>query len=292
MIQQTLEETKKLVYPIIKNYLKDPVYPSQFKLNKNYQKEIDLYWEINNDYPSRNSKYLRPTFIRLIANSLGVNTKTVLRAAAAIQISQEWILISDDIEDDSDERRDKPTLHKIYGLELAVNASDALEAIMWKSIIDIENKKVIDEFYKIMMRTILGQAVEQIWTNKKIKTNIDQNTFVIDSKAGYYTVAGPLRIGAIIAGISGKRLDKITDFGLHLGRCFQIVDDILDYEQDKVEGKITIATSKGVDFAKKLAQDEKKIAKDIFNKDLKFLSHEPARTKLIELVDFILERDR
>jgi geranylgeranyl pyrophosphate synthase len=291
MIQQTLEETKKLVYPIIKSYLKDPVYPSQFKLNKNYQKEIDLYWKINNDYPSRNSKYLRPTFIRLVANALGVNTKAVLQASAAIQISQEWILISDDIEDNSDERRDKPTLHKIYGLELAVNASDALETVMWKSIVDIGNKKVVDEFYKIMMRTILGQAVEQIWTNKKVKTNIDQYTFVIDSKAGYYTVAGPLRIGAIIAGIKGKKLDKITDFGIHLGRCFQIVDDILDYEQDKIEGKVTIATSKGVEFAKKTAQNEKQIAKDIFDKELKFLSQEPARTKLIELIEFILERD-
>lgn len=291
MIQKTLEKTKKLVYPIIKSYLRDPVYPPQFKLNQKFQKEIDLYWKINNDYPSRNSKYLRPTFIRLVANALDVNTKNVLQAAAAIQISQEWILISDDIEDNSDERRNKPTLHKIYGQELAINASDALETIMWKSIIDIGDKKVIDEFYKIMMRTVLGQAVEQIWTNEKIKTDIDQYTFVIDSKAGYYTVAGPLRIGAIIAGISGKKLEKITDFGLHLGRCFQIVDDILDYEQDKIEGKITIATSKGVEFAKKAAQNEKQIAKDIFNKDLKFLSQEPAKTKLIELIDFILDRD-
>lgn len=291
MIQDTLEETKKLVYPIIESYLKDPAYPSQFKLTSKYKKEIDLYWKINNDYPSRNSKYLRPTFIRLVANALGVNTKTVLRAAAAIQISQEWILISDDIEDKSDERRGKPTLHKIYGQELAINASDALETIMWKAIIDIDSKKVIDEFYKIMMRTILGQAVEQIWTNQKTKLDNDQYTFVIDSKAGYYTVAGPLRIGSIISGVSGKKLDKITEFGLHLGRCFQIVDDILDYEQDKVEGKITLATSKGINYVKKIAEKEKLIARKIFDKDLKFLSCEPARTKLIELIDFILNRD-
>lgn len=290
MIQQTLEETKKLVYPIIEKYLKDPIYPAQFKLKSKYKKEIDLYWEINKDYPKRNSKYLRPTFIRLIANALGVNTKAVLQAAASIQISQEWILISDDIEDKSDERRGKPTLHKIYGQELAINASDALETIMWKSIMDIENKKVADEFYKIMMRTILGQAVEQIWTNKKTKLDDGQYTFVIDSKAGYYTVAGPLRIGAIISGVTGKKLEKITDFGLHLGRCFQIVDDILDYEQDKIEGKHTIATVKGIDYAKKLAKSEKNIAKSIFDKDLKFLNKEPARTKLIGLIDFILER--
>ena len=46
MIQQTLEETKKLVWPEIKKYLKDPTYPKQFALSTKYKKEIDLYWKM------------------------------------------------------------------------------------------------------------------------------------------------------------------------------------------------------------------------------------------------------
>ena len=291
MVQQTLEETKRLVWPVIKRYLKDPIYPKQFEIPDKYNPEVNLYWKINKDYPERKSKYLRPTLVRLIANALGINDKLVIQTAAAMQISQEWILISDDLEDKSDTRRDKPTLHKIYGQELAINASDSVETIMWKAIVDTKNKDLIEEFYRIMMRTTLGQAVELIWTNDKVKLNLKQYLFTIDSKAGYYTVAGPMRLGAIIAGLDPKKLNKITDLGLHVGRYFQIIDDVLDYEQDINEGKNTLATSKGVDEAKKFARSEYKLAMEIFDKDLKFLSKEPARSELKELIDFILNRD-
>lgn len=291
MVQQTLEETKKLVWPEIKEYLKDPTYPTQFSLDKKYQKEINKYWKINKTYPERKGKYLRPTLVLLIAGALANVTKQTVKTAAAMQLSEEWILIHDDVEDKSDIRRNFPTLHKLYGNELAINAGDALHIIMWKMVVDVKNEKITDEFYKILSRTALGQAVEQIWTNKKEKLTSDKYLFVSDSKSGYYSIAGPMRLGAIIAGATSKQIDKITDFGLHLGRCFQMVDDILDFEEDKKEGKTTLATSKGVEFAKKDAKKERDLAKKIFERDLNFLSNEPAKTKLKELIDFILERD-
>ncbi|HCR36194.1 MAG: Polyprenyl synthetase [Candidatus Woesebacteria bacterium GW2011_GWA2_33_20] len=290
MIQQTLEETKKLVWPEIKKYLKDPTYPKQFALSTKYKKEIDLYWKINREYPERMGKYLRPTLVLLVAKAIGIKNKNLIKVAGAMQISEEWILIHDDIEDKSEKRRGKPTLHKLYGQELAINAGDALQMIMWKIINDINSKKISNEFYEMLMRTALGQSVEQIWTNKRENLTDSQYFFVADSKSAYYSIAGPMRLGAIIANASQKQLDKITDFGLHLGRCFQLVDDILDVDQDKKEGKTTLANTKGVEYAKKLAQKEKGKAREIFDKNLKFLSCEPARTKLKELIDFILER--
>jgi geranylgeranyl diphosphate synthase type II len=291
MISDTLDRTKKLVYPVIQKYLIDPIYPTQFSVPTKFKKEVKLYWDINKDYPERKGKYLRPTLVLLIAEALGMNVNKTVPIAAAMQLSEEWILISDDIEDKSDFRRGKPTLHKLHGIELAINASDSLETIMWKMIIDSKNKNVIDEFYRILLRTTLGQAVEQIWTNKKSKLDDDMYFFVADSKSAYYSMAGPMRLGAITAGASEIELEKITDFGLHLGRCFQLVDDILDYDQDKKEGKTTLANTKGVEYTKNLAKIEKDKAKEIFDNKLKFLVVEPARTQLSELVSFILERD-
>ena len=290
MIQDTLNKTKKLVWPEIEKYLKDPKYPSQFTIPSKFQKEVDLYWKINNEYPERKGKYLRPTLVLLVASALGVNNKLILKVASAMQLSEEWILISDDIEDNSDKRRDKPTLHKMYGVELAINASDTLETIMWKIVADCKNPLVFDEFYRIILRTTLGQGVEQIWTNKKEKLTDQKYFFVADSKSAYYSMAGPMRLGAISVDATKNQLEKITEFGLHLGRCFQLVDDILDLEQDKKEGKATLANTKGVKYTKKLAIKEKGLAREIFDRDLKFLSHEPARTKLKELIEFILER--
>jgi geranylgeranyl pyrophosphate synthase len=291
VVQDTLEKTKRRVFPVIQKYLKDPVYPAQFLIPKKYKKDVDLYWKINREYPERKGKYLRPTLVLLIAEAFGASPDQAVKTAAAMQLSEEWILIHDDIEDNSDERRDKPTLHKMYGHELAINAGDSLHIVMWKIINDQGSKEISQEFYKMLLRTALGQGVEQIWTNEKRKSiTKDEYLFIADSKSAYYSIAGPMRLGAIVAGASKEEIQKITQFGLYLGRCFQLVDDILDYEQDKKEGKVTLANTKGINYTKKLAGEMKQKAKSIFDKDLGFLSHEPARSELTELIDFILER--
>lgn len=291
MVQDTLEKTKRLVWPEIEKYLKDPDYPTQFKVPDDYKKDVEMYWKINREYPERKGKYLRPTAVLLISKAMRADLGLTMKVAAAMQLSEEWILISDDIEDNSDERRGKPTLHKIYGSELAINASDALETVMWKMIIDLNSKPISEEFYKIIMRTVLGQGVEQIWTNKKAKSiSKDEYFFIADSKSAYYSIAGPMRLGAIVAGATADQIDKITNFGLYLGRCFQLIDDLLDFEQDKKEGKVTLANTKGVEYTRKLANEMKQKAKSIFDQDLGFLDHEPARSELKELMDFILER--
>ncbi len=290
MVQDILERTKKLVWPEIQKHLADPPYPSQFQIPKKFAKEVDYYWKINREYPERKGKYLRPTLVLLTAAAMGLNIQKAIKVAAAMQISEEWILIHDDIEDHSGERRGKPTLHKLHGIEIAINAGDALQTIMWRLITEQNDIKITAEFYRLLMRTVLGQGVEQMWTNEKRKLTDDEYFFVADSKSAYYSIAGPIRLGAILAGATKSQLNKLTEFGLYLGRCFQLVDDILDYEQDKKEGKITLANTKGVPYTKKLAEEMKKKAKAIFDRDLGFLSHEPVKTQINELMRFILER--
>lgn len=290
MIQDTLNKTKELVWPEIKKYLKDPTYPKQFRVPNKFKTEANKFWEINKVYPTRKGKYLRPTLVRLVAGAMGNSSKNIIKLASAIQISEEWLLIHDDIEDKSETRRGGLTLHKLYGNELAINAGDALHIIMWKMINDINSSKITNEFYKMLLRTALGQGVEQIWTNKKINMTKDQYFFVADGKTAYYSLAGPMRLGAIASNATTKQLNKITEFGLYLGRCFQLVDDCLDIKQDKKENKSTLAIKKGVNYTKNLAEQNKQKAIKIFNDDLKFLSHLPARKELEELINFITER--
>jgi geranylgeranyl pyrophosphate synthase len=288
---EILAEQKKRVWPVIKKYLKDPVYPRQFSIPQKQRLVVKKYWDINKVYPERKGKYLRPTLVLLTAEALGTDYKKALLPASAMQLSEEWILIHDDIEDNSENRRGKPTLHKLYGSELAINAGDSLHLIMWKMINDCKNEKISEEFYKMLLRTALGQGVEQLWTNSKKRLSDSEYFFIADSKSAYYSIAGPMRLGAIIAKVSAGQIKRITDFGIHLGRCFQLVDDILDIDQDKKEKKSTLATSKGIKYTKKLAIAEKDKAREIFEKKLNFLSHQPARSKLETLIHFVLERD-
>ncbi len=345
---ETLTKYKNILWPEIQKYLKDPAYPEVFKIPFKYKKEINHQWEIIKDYPERKGKYIRPTLVFLSALSLGVPLKKIIKTASAMQLSEDWLLIHDDFEDNSLKRRGKPTLHRIHGPEMAINAGDGLHAIMWKILADNDTllnkklcKKILDEFYTMMIRTVLGQGVEIYWSQKNFPKFSDEDWyFIADGKTSYYTIALPLRLGAILGGANSPQLEKLSFFGLKLGRGFQLVDDLLDITSDfsrlKVqgndiyEGKKTVLLGhllthstkkdkekllkilkkktdektkaevdwviekmhfyKSVDYAKNLAQKYKREALFIFEKDLKFLSREPFREQLKQLIDFIIER--
>jgi geranylgeranyl diphosphate synthase, type II len=344
-----LEKYKKIIWPEIDKYLKDSNYPKIFRIPNKYKKEVEYQWQIVRDYPERKGKYIRPVLVVLTALAMGVPFKRVLKTSAAMQLSEEWMLGHDDFEDNSVKRRGKPALHRIYGPELAVNAGDLLHAIMWKILADNDAlldkktfKLILDEFHKMLLRTILGQGVEIAWTQKNISKFTDNDWyFIADGKTSYYTITHPVRLGAILGGANNNQLENLTLFGLNLGRGFQLVDDILDITSDftglKVqgndiyEGKKTVIlghllrsanrtdkqkilkimekknddkTQKevdwvikkmhsygSVDYAEKLAQKYKTKALEIFEKDLKFLSKQPHRQNLRQLIDFIIERE-
>lgn len=351
-IQSVLEENKELVWQEIQRYLRNPIFPSSFKVPKKYEEANSFHWQVVSEYPSRQGKYLRPTLLILTAQAMGGDKKLACKTAAAMQVSEEWMLIHDDFEDDSLLRRGKPTLHRLFGPELAVNAGDALQVIMWKILFDnrdvlgMEKTFVItEEFFRMLMRTTLGQSVEIQWTqNKSASWRISDRDwfFIADGKTSYYTITCPMRLGAIIAGVDERQLGYLNRFGLYLGRCFQLVDDILDLTSDFrglkkqkgndiYEGKKTIMlghllrtasvkdkekvvsilakprekkTQAEVDwiiekmkkygsleYGKALAGKLGDKAKMIFEEQLTFLSHQPARKNLESLIQFIVERD-
>ncbi len=344
---KVLEESKNIIWPVILKYLKDADYPKFLKIPSKRLEDVQYQWKIFKEYPERKGKYLRPTLVSLCAQAMGLPASKSFITAAAMQISEEWLLIHDDIEDDSLSRRKLPSLHKMYGIESALNAGDALQIIMWKILIDnfknIDQKiaiKVMDEFYKMLLKTVIGQGVEIEWSKSdKWAYTDDECLFIIDGKTSYYTIAGPLRLGAILSGATAKQIEVITKFGVLLGRCFQIKDDLLDITSDYrgqsvgndiYENKKTIILShlvrhasisdrkkiiailkkpreqkkqnevnwiifkmnqyKSIAYAENLAQGFKNKAKKVFEKKLKFLSQEPARSNLNTLIDFVVDR--
>jgi geranylgeranyl diphosphate synthase, type II len=260
-IKEILGFYRDLVWEEIDRYLVQPEYPADFSVDKKFGNEIDLHQRLMREYPERKGKYLRPTLLILTAEAMGVKTDMVVRLAGAMQVSEDWILNHDDIEDNSLLRRGKDTLHRIYGKELAINAGDALQMVMWKMLFDcrkelgeIVQERVVDEFYRMLMRTALGQTVELSWTkNKKWYGSDEEWYFVADGKTAYYSVAGPMRLGAMVGGASDEQLKVISKFGIYLGRCFQLVDDVLDVTgdfgglkqkgNDIYEGKMTVVLS-------------------------------------------------
>jgi geranylgeranyl diphosphate synthase type II len=250
------------------------------------QSNVKFFWEQIKDYPKRGGKYIRSILICFTCEALGGDLRQAIPTAAAMELSQNWVLIHDDIEDSSNMRRGKEALHLIYGVNQSINAGDALHMIQWRVLnenLDLFSsvdkiKLVFDEFYSMLMRTALGQTAEMSKRNSFDLTDDDVN-YILDGKTGYYTIAGPMRLGAILADKNpmkdGDLFQKIDEFGLALGRAFQIIDDVLDVTSDfeglKEKGNDIQEGKRSLLFVRllnKLSIDDKATFIDIMKKEI------------------------
>ena len=205
-----------------------------------YKSLFDEHWDIITDYPSRRGKYLRPALVMLMAEAMSGSSEKAVYTATAMQMSEDWILIHDDWEDGSLERRGKPALHHLVSSEISVNAGDTLHECMHRvlsenfRLLDVDMaRRVQHEFFLMLGRTTFGQYAEIKWTqDNKQDMSDDDVLFTVSGKTVYYTVAGPLRLGAILAGATDEQLQRIYAFSYPLGLCFQIRDDVLDLTGD------------------------------------------------------------
>jgi geranylgeranyl diphosphate synthase type II len=231
--------------------------------------EVDLLYKMMRDYPARTAKGLRPFLCVVASRATGGREEDTLLTAACLEMFQHWILIHDDIEDESELRRGEPTLHMKYSEPLALNAGDALHAKMWGALATNEERlgqertlRVIDEFSRMVDKTTEGQHMELVWVHEK-KWDLDESDYyeMCTRKTSWYTIASPCRLGAIVAGAKAPVLEKLLDFGLKLGVGFQIQDDVLNLTGDQskygkarsddiLEGKRTVMLLKLLELAK------------------------------------------
>ena len=233
---QELERLKPKIWRVLSSYL--PKNPHKFA-------------KIVADYPNRQSQYLRPGLLLLTYQMLGKRDSKAMLSATALQASHEWLLVHDDVEDRATMRRGKPSLNKIHGNALAVNAGDSLHLIMWRMLLDnfgilgpAIGQRVNYKIQDMLFTTTLGQFQELDWIqNKTFNTSLHDYFQMIDKKTGYYTITGPIQLGAILAG-QEKILPAIKAFGTLWGRAFQIQNDIANIKNmmpgqmnDIAEGK-------------------------------------------------------
>ncbi|MCL5423491.1 MAG: polyprenyl synthetase family protein [Candidatus Marsarchaeota archaeon] len=232
--KEYIAEHKKMVYSTICDYVQI--------------KEPKAHYSIMRDYIDRQGSYRRPGLILLTGQMFGVSTEQLRLPASAMQLSEDWILMQDDVEDDSELRRGKPAAHKLYGWIHTMNATNVGQIAMWRMLKDyilkygVQNgNKIYEKFYDMLAYTMEGQYIENnfIYDIKNLsKVSEDFYFKVVDSKTCYYTVYGPLQVGAIAANQPESTLEILKKIGTPGGISFQITDDILDIIADeKVFGK-------------------------------------------------------
>jgi geranylgeranyl diphosphate synthase, type II len=162
-------------------------------------------------------------------------------AAAAIELVHTYSLIHDDLPamDDDDLRRGQPTCHKVFGEGTAILTGDALLTLAFE-ILAREIKpptlavKIIAQLAMDSGPTgmIGGQIADLKTTDKSANMQILEYIHVNKTAKMFRCAAA---MGALCGKASQKQLDCLSEYGLKLGLCFQIADDILDVNQTSEE---------------------------------------------------------
>ncbi|WP_116999490.1 polyprenyl synthetase family protein [Desertimonas flava] len=198
------------------------------------------------DYPTRPGKGLRPALCIATCRAFGGRVEQVLLSAIAIECFHNAFLVHDDVEDGSEHRRGRPTMHAAEGVPIAVNVGDALNVLSIRPLMD--NLAAIGprltwlvfaEIEHMVRQSVEGQAIELGWVRDNVvDLEIEEYLRMTLKKTCWYTCMHPVRIGAIVA--TKGRIDpaRFDRFAYFMGAAFQIQDDLLNLRGvEKVYGK-------------------------------------------------------
>ena len=216
-------------------------------------------YDLAADYPARGGRCLRATLCMAMARLHGGSLEEAANSAVALEILHNAFLVHDDVEDESEERRGRPTMHLLHGVPIAVNVGDALAVLSLRPLMDNRRSlgsrmalRILEETERAARESVEGQAIELKWRwqNSVDLDDTDYLTMIL-KKTCWYTTIYPCRIGALIGTRDRAPLDSLLRFGFFLGAAFQIQDDLLnlvgdhqDYGKeiagDLAEGKRTL----------------------------------------------------
>jgi geranylgeranyl diphosphate synthase, type I len=222
------------------------------------------------DFALAPGKRLRPYIAYQTALSLGASKTDAARLAIAMELFHDFALVHDDIMDQSDSRRGRPTLHRLFesehkhlrrkgdaksaGESLAILAGDLLYVWSDGAIHRISPSRItsglMNGWDTMRQEVILGQSLDLQFgylTNTPKKSDL---MHMLALKSGRYSIGRPMLLGLALAGrrVSDQQILSLVE---SLGVAFQIQDDVLStfggiksvgksLDSDVREGKMTL----------------------------------------------------
>jgi len=188
-------------------------------------------------------KRVRPLLVLLCASACGADWQSALPAAAAVELVHNFSLVHDDIQDNSDKRRGRPTAWVKWGAPMAINVGDALFVISNQAIIDLKKDypaEVVVRAAEILQNACLdltrGQFLDMSY-EERTDLGVDDYWPMVAGKTAALLSACS-HIGALLGSADEAKQEAYRSFGHYLGLAFQVQDDILGIWGDEaVTGK-------------------------------------------------------
>lgn len=199
-------------------------------------------------------KRLRPILCLAAAEACEGEIEHALAPACAVEIMHTYSLVHDDLPcmDDDDLRRGRPTSHKVFGEGVAVLCGDALltEAFTIIAQTPATKRYTAREYVSELAitggsRKLIGGQILDLEGEGKSLTK--KQLIQIHEAKTAALLTSSLKLGAMTANVTPKKLESIETFGYNLGLAFQVIDDILDVTQTTEQLGKTAGKDEAVD---------------------------------------------
>jgi heptaprenyl diphosphate synthase len=235
----------KLMY----SYLDSDINMVEKELENRIQTDSSLLRQASLHTLQAGGKRLRPVFVLLAGKFGNYDINVIKNVAVALEFIHMASLVHDDVVDDADLRRGKPTIKSKWDNRIAMYTGDYIFALAIELMTKIENPLAHQVLSKAIVELCIGE-IEQIKDKYHFDQNIKNYLRRIKRKTALL-IAVSCQLGAIAAGADEKIHKKLYRFGYYVGMSFQITDDVLDFTatekelgkpagSDLIQGNITL----------------------------------------------------
>jgi len=186
-------------------------------------------------------KRVRPALTLMACNIFSEDTEKALMPAIALEVFHNFTLLHDDLMDNANVRRNRPTVHKRWNENTAILSGDAMLILAYQYMCLAKPEilpQLLDTFNKTALEVCEGQQYDMDF-EQRFDVTIDEYLNMIRLKTAVL-LATCLKTGAICGGADSTNNEALYRFGVSLGLSFQIQDDWLDvYADPDIFGKAT-----------------------------------------------------
>ncbi|MCA1592231.1 MAG: polyprenyl synthetase family protein [Acidobacteria bacterium] len=196
-------------------------------------------------------KRVRPALTLLSTYALGgdASRANVIRMATVMELLHTATLVHDDIIDNAETRRNRPSINSRFGNQTAVLMGDWLYMSAFETSLSERSLPVLDILTAVTRKMTEGELLQLMLLGSTDIT--EEQYFDVLRRKTAYLFSACCEIGAILAGGGEEELRALREYGLNLGTAFQLTDDLLDFTSfddvlgkaagvDLIEGKVTL----------------------------------------------------
>jgi octaprenyl-diphosphate synthase len=226
------------------------------KIDDALKRELDLYsWSEFHAplrYACEGGKRIRPLILLLCAECVQSKKPDAdaYLAASAIELLHTESIIHDDIIDEENLRRGKPSFHVKYGYNSSILTADFVLGIILNIGSKLKDLRILNELSNAASRMSEGEMME-IRLGKEPDISEDDYIKVLEYKTASLFEASA-RIGAIIGGGTEDQVHAMSSFGNLLGIAYQIHDDLIDYDNENRLFNMLVKKNKSKEFVDRM----------------------------------------